>query len=157
MRILRDYILKEFFHSFYLSIIVFTFVLLVGNLIKLADLIINKGVDIISVLKLFTYLIPWLLSFTLPVAILTSVILTFCRFSSDGELVAMKASGISLSRVSFPLVMLGIIAIFTAFFLNGQVSPEASFASRRVIKEIGLKKPSAMLEEGTFIRGFQDY
>ena len=43
MRILRNYILKEFFHSFFLSIIVFTFVLLVGNIIKLADLVITRA------------------------------------------------------------------------------------------------------------------
>lgn len=157
MRILRDYILKEFFHSFILSIIVFTFVLLVGNIIQLANLIINKGVDALSVLKLFLFLVPWLLSFTLPIAALTAVILTFGRFSSDGELIAMKASGVSLYRISFPIIMLGAIFSFTAFFLNDQVSPNASFASRRIVKEIGIKKPTAYLEEGTFIRGLENY
>ncbi len=157
MRILRNYILKEFFHSFLLSIIVFTFVFLVGNIISLANYIINKGVDIFSVLKLFFFLIPWLLSFTLPIAVLTAVILTFGRFSSDGELTAMKASGVSLGRAASPVIMLGIIFSFLAFFLNDQVSPNASFASRRVIKEVGMKKPTAYLEEGTFIRGFENY
>lgn len=157
MRILRDYILKEFFHTFFLSVVVFTFVLLVGNIIMLADLIINKGVDIVSVFKLFLFLVPWLLSFTLPVAALTGVILTFGRLSSDGELTAMKASGISLYRIALPVIMIGIIFSGLAFFLNDQVAPNASFASRRVIKEIGIKKPTAYLEEGTFIRGFENY
>ncbi len=157
MKILRDYILKEFFHSFSLSIIVFTFVLLVGNIIRLADLVINKGVDIVSVFKLFFYLVPWLLSFTLPIAGLTAVILTFGRFSSDGELVAMKASGISLYRVASPILMIGVILSFVAFLLNDQISSNASFASRQVIKEIGIKSPAAYLEEGTFIRGFENY
>jgi len=157
MRILRNYILKEFFHSFLLSLVVFTFVLLVGNIIRLADLVINKGVDLISVLKLFLFLIPWLLSFTLPIAVLTAVILTFGRFSSDGELTAMKASGVSVFRVSIPIIMLGIIFSFTAFFLNDQVSPNASFASRRVIRDIGMRNPTAYLEEGSFIRGFENY
>lgn len=157
MRILRDYILKEFFHSFLMSIVVFTFVLLVGNIIQLANLVINKGVDALSVLKLFLFLVPWLLSFTFPIAALTAVILTFGRFSSDGELIAMKASGVSLARISSPVLMLGVIFSFLAFFLNDQVSPNASFASRRVIKEIGLKKPTAYLEEATFIRGLENY
>lgn len=157
MRILRDYILREFFHSFFLSVIVFTFVLLVGNIIQLANLVINKGVDIISVLKLLFYLVPWLLSFTLPVAVLTGVILTFGRFSSDGELTAMKASGVSLYRASSPVLMIGVIFSFAAFFLNDQLSSNSSFASRRVIKEIGFRKPTAYLEEGTFIRGFENY
>lgn len=157
MRILRNYILQEFFHSFILSIIVFTFVLLVGNIIKLADLVINKGVDFISVIKLFLFLIPWLLSFTLPIAVLTAVILTFGRLSGDGELTAMKASGVSLGRAAFPVIMLGVIFSFLAFYLNDQISPNASFASRTVIRDIGMKNPTAYLEEGAFIRGFENY
>ena len=157
MKILRDYVLTEFFHAFFLSVVVFTFVLLVGNIIQLADLVINKGVDIISVLKLFFFLIPWLLSFTLPIAALTAVILTFGRLSGDGELTAIRASGIGLFRISFPLLMLGVIFSFAAFFLNDQVSPNASFESRKVVKEIGMKNPTAYLEEGTFIRGFGNY
>ena len=149
--------MREFFHSFLLSVVVFTFVLLVGNIIQLADLVINKGVDVFSVLKLFFFLIPWLLSFTLPIAALTAVILTFGRFSGDGELTAIKASGIGLFRISSPLLILGIIFSFIAFYMNDQVSPNASFASRKVVREIGMKNPAAMLEEGTFIRGFGNY
>ncbi|MCX5678725.1 MAG: LptF/LptG family permease [Candidatus Omnitrophica bacterium] len=157
MRILRDYILKEFFHSFFLTLVVFTFVFLVGNIITLANYIINKGVDPLSILKLFIYLIPWLLSFTLPIAVLTASILSFGRLSADGELTAMKASGVSLFRVSIPIIMVGVLCSFFAFFLNDQISPNASFASRRVIKEIGIRSPAAALEEGTFIRGFENY
>jgi lipopolysaccharide export system permease protein len=85
------------------------------------------------------------------------VILTFGRFSSDGELTAMKASGIGLFRISVPVIMIGIIFSFLAFFLNDQVSSSAAFASRRVVREIGIKSPTAYLEEGTFIRGIQNY
>jgi lipopolysaccharide export system permease protein len=157
MRILRDYILKEFFHSFLLSIVVFTFAFLIGNIIQIANLVINKGVNIISVLQLLFFMIPWLLSFTFPMASLTSVILTFGRFSSDGELTAMRASGISLYRIAFPILMVGAIISAATFILNDQISSNASYASRKVIKEIGLKNPTAYLEAGTFIRGFENY
>ncbi len=157
MRILRDYIIKEFLHSFLLSIVVFTFTFLIGNIIQIANLVINKGVNLISVLKLLFFMIPWLLSFTFPMASLTSVILTFGRLSSDGELTAMKASGISLYRIAFPILMLGAIISSATFLLNDQVSSNASYASRRVVKEIGLKNPAAYLEAGTFIRGFENY
>lgn len=157
MRILRNYILKEFFHSFLVSIIVFTFAFLIGNIIQIANLVINKGVNILSVLQLLFYMIPWLLSFTFPMASLTSVILTFGRFSSDGELTAMKASGISLYRVAFPILMVGGMISAATFLLNDQISSNASYASRKVIKDIGLKSPTAYLEAGTFIRGFESY
>ncbi len=157
MRILRDYILKEFFHSFLLSIVVFTFAFLIGNVIQIANLVINKGVNIISVLQLLFFMIPWLLSFTFPMASLTSVILTFGRFSSDGELTAMRASGVSLYRIAFPIIVTGAVISATTFILNDQISSNASYESRKVIKEIGLKNPAAYLEAGTFIRGFENY
>ena len=154
---MRDYVLKEFLYSFMLTLVVFTFVFLVGNIITLANYIINKGVNALSVLKLFAFLIPWLLSFTLPIAVLTGSILAFGRLSGDGELTAMKASGISLYRVSMPVLMVGAMLSFFAFYLNDQVAPNSSFASRQVIKEIGIRSPAAALEEGTFIRGFENY
>ena len=157
MRILRDYILKEFLHSFLLSLVVFTFAFLIGNIIQIANLVINKGVSIIAVFKLLFFMIPWLLSFTFPMASLTSVILTFGRFSSDGELTAMRASGVSLYRIAFPVLMIGALISFSTFILNDQISSNASYASRRVIKEIGIRSPTAYLEAGTFIRGFENY
>jgi lipopolysaccharide export system permease protein len=53
--------------------------------------------------------------------------------------------------------MVGAIFSFASFLINDQVSPNASFESRKVIKEIGMRSPTAILEEGTFIRGFENY
>ncbi len=157
MRILRNYILKEFLHSFFLSLVIFTFAFLVGNIIQIANLVINKGVSIVSVLKLLFFMTPWLLSFTFPMASITSVILTFGRFSSDGELTAMRASGVSLYRIAFPVLMLGALISSSTFILNDQISSNASYASRRIVREIGIRSPAAYLEAGTFIRGFENY
>ncbi len=62
MRILRNYFLKEFIGPLFSALGVLTFVMLLGNLIKIAELIINKGVDIYSVSKLFLFMIPYLLT-----------------------------------------------------------------------------------------------
>jgi lipopolysaccharide export LptBFGC system permease protein LptF len=71
MKILRKYIIKEIIVMFLFSLIIFTFTLVVGNIIRLAELVINKGVDIRLVGRLFLYLIPFLLSYTIPMSILT--------------------------------------------------------------------------------------
>ncbi len=72
MKILRRYILNELAGPFFSSFVIFTFAMLTGNLIKLADLVINKGVDFISVGRLFLYMLPWLFTFTVPMAVLTA-------------------------------------------------------------------------------------
>ena len=157
MRILRNYILKEFFGPLILSLAVLIFVMLLGNLIKIADLIINKGVDPLSVAKLFFYLIPYLLIYTLPIACLSAVLLSLGRLSSDNEIVAIRAGGISLLHLIVPLLVIGIILSLVLLIFNDRVVPYAHFATRKTLIEVGIKNPTAALEPGVFINSFQKY
>lgn len=157
MRILRNYILVELLASFLLSLAIFTFVLVMGNMIKLAELVITKGVELIYVGKLFGYMIPYLLSYSVPMSVLTATLLTFGRLSADNEFTAMKASGISLFRIGLPVIVVGLVFSLGCLILNTRVLPKAHFGSRKVLTEIGMKKPTAYIEAGTFIKSFQDY
>ena len=157
MRILRNYILKETVPLLVLSLTLLTLTFLVGNLVKLADSIINKGVELKYVGKLFLYYIPYLLSFTIPIGILTATLLAFGRLSSDNEITAMRAAGINLYKVSMPVITLGLLLGIFSIPLNDTIVPRAHYKARMLIKEIGLRHPAALLEAGTFIRGFKNY
>jgi len=157
MKILRNYILKEIFKAFGLSITIFTFVLLTGNMVKVVDLIINKGVEILYVLKLFLFLIPYLLSYTIPMAILTATLLVFGRLSSDNEITAMRASGVSLFKIVFPVIVVGLLVSLVSLYINDRLVPKAHFATRKTLRDIGVRRPTAYIEAGTFIKEFEDY
>lgn len=158
MKILRNYILKEFLGPFFASLAVLTLVMLLGNLVRLADLIINKGVDLLSVSKLFAFLMPALLTYTLPLAVLVAVLLSIGRLSSDNEIIAMRASGISVLRlIIIPLLIVGLILSLILFIFNDRIIPYAHFASRRTLGTIGIKNPAAAFEAGTFINAFDKY
>jgi lipopolysaccharide export system permease protein len=157
MRTLRNYFLKEFTSPLFLALGVLTFVMLLGNLIKIADLIINKGVDIFHVSKLFLFMIPFLLTYTLPIATLAAVLLALGRLSSDNEIVAIRASGINLFTLILPLLIVGIILSLILVIFNDRVIPYAHFASRKTLIEVGVKNPTAALEPGVFINSFQNY
>lgn len=157
MKILRTYFLKEFNGPLILALCVLTFVMLLGNLIKIADLVINKGVDIYSVSKLFLLLIPYLLTYTLPIAVLTAVLMSLGRLSSDNEIVAIKASGVNLFSLILPLLIVGLILSLVLVFSNDRVIPFAHYASRKTLVEVGIKNPVACLEPGVFINSFEKY
>lgn len=157
MKILRSYILKEIAGPFLFSFVVFTFVMLLGNIIKLADLVINKGVDFLSVCKLFFYMLPWLFTFTIPMAVLTGTLLSFGRLAADNEITAMRASGISLYRIIFPLLIVGLIISLISVELNDWILPRLRFKSRKLVVQIGVKNPTAYLEAGMFIKAFKNY
>jgi lipopolysaccharide export system permease protein len=136
---------------------VLTFVMLLGNLVKIAELVINKGVDIYSVSKLFLYLIPYLLTYTLPIAVLTATLLALGRLSSDNEIIAIRASGVNMFSLIAPLLSLGLVLSLLLVILNDRVIPYAHFASRKTLIEVGMKNPTAALEPGVFINSFQKY
>src|SRR3989338_700579 len=157
MKILRNYLLLELLHQFLLWIAAFTFVLLMGNLFKLADLIVNKGIAIAVVGKLFLYLIPFLMSFTIPMATLMATLLALGRLGQDNELTAMEASGVSFWRLTVPVLSTALLLSLGLVLFNDRALPRSHLAARRIVKEIGLKNPPAALEPGMFIRDFPPY
>ncbi len=157
MKILRNYILKEFTSAFILSIFVLTFVMLLGNLIRLAELIISKGVSIIMAGKLFLFLVPFLFSFIIPIATLAATLLAIGRLSSDNELIAIRSSGINLFRMLLPILIIGIILSLFCVILNNKIIPNAHLKTRELMVEIGTQNPAAALEAGSFITAFDKF
>jgi len=157
MKILRNYVLQEFLGPLFGSLLVLTFVMVLGNLVKIADLVINKGVDIWSVIKLFLYMMPALLTYTLPIAVLIAVLLSLGRLSGDNEIVTMRASGINLIHIVLPLMIIGTILSLTLVIFNDKIVPYAHFAQRKTLVEVGTKNPAAALEPGIFINSFDKY
>ena len=136
---------------------VLTFVMLLGNLVKIADLVINKGVDLLSVSKLFLFMIPFLLTYTLPIAVLTAVLLSLGRLSSDNEIIAIRASGVNMISLITPLLSIGVVLSLLLVIFNDRVIPYAHFQTRKTLVEVGMKNPTAALEPGVFINSFQKY
>ncbi len=157
MRILRNYLLKEFTLPFFFSLFVLIFVMLVGNMIKLVELIITKGVSFFSVSKLFLFLVPYLLTYVIPIAALAAVLLSLGRLSSDNEIIAIRSSGINIFMLILPILTVGLLLSLFLVILNDRIIPKAHFASRKTLIEIGIKNPTAALEPGTFIDSFQKY
>jgi lipopolysaccharide export system permease protein len=157
MKILRSYIVKETARPFGGALLIFTFVLVSGNIIRLIELIITKGIPLMDVGRLFFWQIPSLLSYIFPMAILTAILISLGRLSADMEITAMKASGLNIFRLEFPLVLIGISFSLFSIVLNNEIIPYARFASRRLIKQVGFKNPSTYLEPGVFIRDFKNH
>ncbi len=157
MKILRTYILKEHLGPFLVTLSGLTAVMLIGNIIKLADLVITKGVSLFDIVRLLIYLVPFLLSFTIPIAALIAIVMAFGRLSSDYELIAMRASGVAPVRLVFPVLMASAVLSAGVLVLNDRIIPAAHLAFRQQLKAIGVKRPTAYLEAGTFIREFTPY
>lgn len=157
MKLLRKYALKQLILPFFMALGLFTFMFLVGNLVRLADLFLNKGVNILDIGKLLILLLPKLMGFTIPMSALTAVLLVFGGFAQSNEIMAMKASGVNILRVMIPVILLSLLLSVFSLFLNDQLISKTRYAYRQVLRNIFLSKPSAYLEPGRFIKEFKDY
>ena len=141
------YIFKEIMPTFFMSLFVLSFVLMMDKFLKLTELIISKGVAITMVLKLFIYIIPSLMVITIPMSLLIAIIFAFSRFSSDSEVVAMKSCGISLYNMFPPVLIISVImymltAVFTLYAAprGNRLFEEATYDILKNKLDLGIKE-----------------
>jgi lipopolysaccharide export system permease protein len=156
-KILHRYIFYELIGPFVLGLLIFTFVLLMNKILRLVDLLINKGVSLGEVCTLIWYLMPSFLVLTLPMAILLAILIALGKFSSDAELMAMKASGVSLYQMLPPFVVLCIAGFLVTNTLTLYLLPKGNYAFRTELFDIARKHSEANLEEGVFIDTFDGF
>ncbi len=127
---------------------VFTFIFVLGRLGKMADLVINKGVNLKDILLLLAYSSPPFLTFTLPMAFLLSSVVALGRLSAENEVLVLKASGVNLRHLFVPVAMLGFIVFLGGFLNNAFLLSKSSDALRQTLINIGKRQFS--IEEGVF-------
>ncbi len=150
MKIIHRYILVSVTGTFLITLLVLTGILCLGNLLKVADLIL-RGLDPSLILKFFGFLVISLLEYAIPMAILTSAILVFGRLSADNEITGMRACGIGLKQIISPVVLLGLILTVICLYLQNSAIPDYGFATRKLRARIGLQDPDALLQAGETI------
>jgi lipopolysaccharide export system permease protein len=158
MKILRDHVLKEFCGPLVFCLTSFIFVLLMGRgIVQMADLVFNKNVDFFLILKVLVLSFPFLLTFVIPMSVLVASLLTFGKLSSDNEIVAIRASGVSMMHIVKPLLAtVGILVLFS-FLLSDRIASASHYEYRKTWTRLGLESPAAALEEGTFIKRFKNF
>ena len=147
MRTLNIYVSREFLATALVSILVLTFGLTGVRLIKIIEAL-TKGVPFIDAFKLLIYSIPFLLSLAIPCSILVATMLTFGKMSANNEITAMRACGISILQIIAPIVLVAITCSIICLYLQLQVGPKYMGEAKRMLKEVGVQNPLALLEPG---------
>lgn len=153
MRTLNRYIVLDYLVVFLAALGLITFVMTVGTLVKAVDLM-ARGISPELIVKFFFQNIPYILSFSMPISTLFAALLLFGRLSMDSEISAMKSCGISLWRLTAPLILLSILFSAICIYINCEVSPAAKYANQELLRTAGVEEPINLLEEGRFIRDF---
>ena len=130
--------------------------MILGNLFKVANLIITKGLSVNYALKFLLYSLPTFICLGIPVASLIASLMSLGKMAQDNEIIALQTSGFSFLKIIEPLIIVGIILVLISLILFFQVIPTSLYLQRSTIKRMAKETPQAFFEPGSFINVFKD-
>jgi lipopolysaccharide export system permease protein len=154
-KIINRYIIKELTIPFASSLFILIFVLLSNFILKNMDKFLGKGLSLGTVLKFLVYNSAWIISLAIPMSILIATLMAFGRLSSDNEITAFKASGISMNKLILPAMIFGLIVFSLITPFNLWILPEMNHNVRKISHEISRNRPDIEFNE-QLLNSFSD-
>lgn len=154
LKTIDRYILREILPPFVLALLVFTFLLEIPPLMEVAERLIAKGVSGGTITWIMVTLLPQALGITIPMALLIGILMGLGRLSSDREGVAMQACGVSLYRLLFPVLLIGVVAWGATSYVMLVALPEANQAYREITYNIIAARAEGEVKPHVFFEDF---
>jgi lipopolysaccharide export system permease protein len=154
-RILFRYLCREVAAPFALGLIIFTFILLAARILKLVEMVVNRGVPILQILQIFLYITPAFFEVTVPMAFLLALFWSLGRLSTDKEITALKSCGVSLYQIALPIGVCTAIVFLGSFFLTLFVRPWSNTTLKQTFYDVTKTRVTAGLRDKTFNDAFE--
>lgn len=151
--LLYTYLLTEMLAPFFAALLVINAVLFLGRLIPLLDRIFQLGIGLTDFIRVLAYLTPSLLLFSLPMAAMMAVIIAFSRLAGDMEIMALKASGISLLKMLPPVIVFGLATSLLTLLTATQLIPQGMKAMDQLMIHLATERLEQGVREKTFSDG----
>jgi lipopolysaccharide export system permease protein len=136
-----------------MALLVLSFVMSVGLLFKATGYI-AAGASVALVAQFIWSGFPGTLSLSIPIAALVSALLVFGRLSSDSEISAMRACGVSLTAIMRMPILLSVLLSLVCLHLNGTLAPDSAFARKNIRRQVSAADLLAVIQPGKFIDEF---
>lgn len=148
--IIPKYISWEVLGNFLLGLSILTFVILMGRIFQLMDLIVNKGLGLLHILNMLWMMLPYLLVFSIPMSLALAIILTLGRASRDYEIVALKASGVSIYQIIRPILLFSILMYLVTAYMIMYAAPRNNYNFKKFLVGVVSAQINIALDEKVF-------
>jgi lipopolysaccharide export LptBFGC system permease protein LptF len=144
------YLLRTVAPYFLLSWALLSVILFVQQSGRFSDIFFSVNIPAGLVWQLMIALIPNVIAFTCPMAVLVGTVIGLAKMQGDSELVAMRAAGVGNFQIAVPVICLGIVLSIFAFVVNLEGVPIAAGLVRRVATQTAIQKLESPIEPGVF-------
>lgn len=139
-RLLASYIAAELMAPFAASFIIVTGVMLLARLVPFIELILEYGIGMTNFIRVYSYIAPQLLLFSVPMASMMGAIICFTRLTNSREIMALKASGLSLYRLLVPLCIFALFTTALTWIASTYLLPEGHRAMQQLFIQLAKDK-----------------
>jgi lipopolysaccharide export system permease protein len=146
LKIAGRYIVREFLLSFLVSFLFFFFIFVINVLLVRAEAILSKNVPLGDVMMLIIYSLPINILFTIPFSTLVGGLMAFGRLVKDNEVMAFRACGISIYKLFWPILAIGLVLSILAFIFNDIFLPLGNINLKTLLRKITLSNPGVELK-----------
>ncbi len=153
--IISRYLFKEMIPPFGVTLVFFTFVFMMTSLLDLTHLIVNYRLGLFPVLKMLLYSLPFFLEFVIPMAVMMAVLMAFLRMSSDNEVIALKAGGVSVYRLLPPALLFCFAGLLLTAAVSLAAMPWGKTAFKKTLVQVATRHFDIALKERTFNENFK--
>ncbi|MCL2790277.1 MAG: LPS export ABC transporter permease LptF [Desulfobulbus sp.] len=154
--LLYSYIASEMLAPFFASLLILYGVFFLIRLIPLLDIVLSLRIGLADFIRLFAYIFPHMLLYIIPMASMTGVIIGFTRLTTDREILAFKACGVSLTQMMPPVALtIAAIACLTGHF-SANLIPTGALAVRQLMFQLAKEKIDKGLKAKEFTEALGD-
>ncbi len=150
MKILHRHVLLAHIGPFFFGFFTVIFVFLLQFLTRTLDRLVGKGLELTVIIELILLQIAWMVVLAAPMGVLIACLMAFGKMTNDLEITAMRAGGISLWKLMYPVLIAGAILTVLVERFGNVVLPEANHQAKVLMMDISRKKPSFGLQENVF-------
>ncbi len=156
MKTIHKFVLKAYLGPMILTFFIVMFVLLMNFMWRYIDELVGKGLSAGIIIELISYAMANMLPLGLPLAVLLAAIMTMGNLGENYELLAMKSAGMSLVRITQPLIILICFVAVGSFFIGNNLVPYANKKMYSVLFDIRQQKQTLEFQDGLFFNGIDN-
>lgn len=156
MKTIHKLVLKAYLGPMILTFFIVMFVLMMNFVWRYIDELVGKGLSAGIVIELMTYAMANMLPLGLPLAVLLAAIMTMGNLGENYELLAMKSAGMSLVRITKPLLIFVSLIAIGSFFIGNNLVPYANKKMYSIISDIRQQRQTLEFRDGLFFNGLDD-
>lgn len=158
VKLLHRYIFSSVATAAASGVLMFAFVLVTANAMKdILERLASGQIGLDMAARLLLLLVPFTMSYAAPMGILVGILVVLGRLSSRSEVVAMKSAGISIWRISAPILLIAMMGTGVCFYVNNYFGPQCRTEYKSLLAGTIRNEPLSFIVPGRFIRDFPGY